>query len=393
MKHLLFILILMASLCMGAGHSRSGQSDFTRYASTLLDSTLSCYRSPRPGLFNETWPRQAQEKATYLAGEDTLQSDRVAYLWPTSGLFSALNVLYATTSDLRYLNLLNEEILPGLACYYDTVRKPECYQSYLADVGFSDRFYDDNIWLGIDFTETFLLTGDTAYLDCSRQLWHFIESGRDTVLQDGIYWCEQKKRSKNTCSNAPASVWALKLYSATYDSCYLDAGKTLYDWTRSHLQDPADHLYWDNISVEGHIAREKYAYNSGQMLQAAVLLHRLTGEAHYLDEALQVAEACFHHFFRHEADGHFLRNGNVWFVAVMLRGFEELYRQTGDRHYVDAFATSLQQLWQQNRHAHLLFDDDHLDPQIPVSPRAHKWLLTQAALIEMFARLGGIPDL
>ena len=45
----------------------------------------------------------------------------------------------------------------------------------------------------------------------------------------GIYWCEQKKESKNTCSNAPGSVLALKLFKATNDSSYFEKGKKLYD--------------------------------------------------------------------------------------------------------------------------------------------------------------------
>ena len=82
-----------------------------------------------------------------------------------------------------------------------------------------------------------------------------------------IYWCEQKKEAKHTCSNAPGSVLALKLFKATKDSIYYTQGKELYEWTKAHLQDSTDYLYFDNIRLDGKIGRAKYAYNSGQMMQ------------------------------------------------------------------------------------------------------------------------------
>lgn len=47
------------------------------------------------------------------------------------------------------------------------------------------------------------------------------------------------------------------------------------------LQDSTDYLYFDNISLDGKIDKSKYAYNSGQMMQAATLLYQLTGRSHF----------------------------------------------------------------------------------------------------------------
>ena len=41
-------------------------------------------------------------------------------------------------------------------------------------------------------------TGNDAYLASARNIWNFIESGCDSILGGGVYWCEQKKESKNT---------------------------------------------------------------------------------------------------------------------------------------------------------------------------------------------------
>lgn len=149
-----------------------------------------------------------------------------------SGTLSAVNTLICGKDSLEYYNILTNKVLPGLECYYDTKREPAAYSSYVNTAPTSDRFYDDNVWLGIDFTDLYLETKDVKYLDKAKEIWKFIESGTDDVLGGGIYWCEQNKGSKNTCSNAPGAVYALKLFEATNDSTYLTQGIELYDWTK-----------------------------------------------------------------------------------------------------------------------------------------------------------------
>lgn len=40
-----------------------------------------------------------------------------------------------------------------------------------------------------------------------------------------------------------------------------------------------------------------------------------------------------------------LKKGDVWFTAVMLRGFMELYQVDGNKVYLDSFARSLDYAW------------------------------------------------
>ena len=163
--------------------------------------------------------------------------------------------------------------------------------------GYSDRYYDDNDWLAIDLCDYYALTKDPAVLERAKELHRYIYSGWDEVLGGGIYWCEQKKLSKNTCSNAPATVLCMKLYNLTSDPDYLDLAKKTYRWTKENLCDPSDGVYWDNINLEGNIAKQKYTYNSGQMIQAGVLLFQATGDSTYLKDA-QVTAKGAHGYFR-----------------------------------------------------------------------------------------------
>ena len=252
----------------------------------------------------------------------------------------------------------------------------------------SDRFYDDNVWLGIDFTDTYQLTQNKKYLDKATLIWDFIESGTDSVLGGGIYWCEQKKESKNTCSNAPGSVFALKLFKATNDSSYFKKGKALYEWTKEHLQDSTDYLYFDNIRLDRKIGKAKFAYNSGQMMQSAALLYQLTNNPVYLKEAQSIAKECYNYFFSDftPVSGEpfkMIKKGDIWFTAVMLRGFIELYHLDKNKTYLDAFNKSLDYAWENARDEKGLFHTDLSGNK----KDNKKWLLTQAAMIEMYRRL------
>lgn len=356
----------------------------------LLDSIYVHYGVAGEALLRENYPYDGDYKATYLAGEDSSQGNPYSYLWPFSGTASAVRALYDVTGDSMYIDIFDSRVVTGLDEYRDTLRLPVAYASYVSSAPASDRFYDDNVWLGIDFTDMYLSTGRTDYLDRAKEIWRFIESGTDDVLGGGIYWCEQKKESKNTCSNAPGSVYALKLFEATGDSLYLGQGKDLYEWTRGVLQDTTDCLYFDNISLAGDIGKAKYAYNSGQMMQAASILYRLTGDERYLDEARCIASSAFRHFFDGgmDADGKFplLSKGNVWFTAVMMRGYDELYGVDGDGKYMDAFVSNLDHAWNVMRDpATGLFDEDWSGG----GKRDRKWLLTQGAMAEMYATAAG----
>jgi len=349
-------------------------------ADSSLDVILKKYGSNKTFLLRENFPVDGRYKADYL-GDGASGKQEYAYLWPYSGGLSATVALYEHSESKKYKSIIDKRLIPGLEEYYDDKRKPAGYASYISSAPVSDRFYDDNIWIGIDFTNLYLLTGETKYLEKAKIVWDFVYSGHDDLLGGGIYWCEQKKTSKNTCSNAPAAVFALKLYEATKEGKYLGMGKSLYEWTKTHLQD-TDGVYMDNVRLDGSIDRAKYPYNSGQMIEAAALLYKITNEPHYLEEAQHVAKASFHHFF--ETDGsHRLKNSDNWFIAVMMRGFVQLYKLDNNPTYLQAFRKNLDFAWMANRDENGLFYKDWKGEK----KNERKWLLDQFAIVEMFANI------
>lgn len=358
-------------------------------AEATMTAVYDCYGVEGSCLLRENYPFNDAYRAGYLASEEQAQPNPYSYLWPFSGTLSAANTIME--ANPAYRATLDEQVLPGLAEYLDTLRMPAAYSSYVNSAPASDRFYDDNVWLGIDFCDIYAATGDEKYLDEAEMIWKFIESGTDDVLGGGIYWCEQKKHSKNTCSNAPGTVYALKLYNATGDARYLEQGRALYDWTKRTLLDTEDRLYFDNMNLEGGIGRAKFAYNSGQMVQAGALLYNATGDESYLKDAQRTAAACHEAFFEDftpvgGTPFRILRKGNVWFTAVMVRGLADLYAIDGNAAYLNDVQRSLDYAWEHARDEKGLFQTDFSGDD----KQAEKWLLTQGAMAEMYGRMGAV---
>ena len=391
--HFLLGITCIASLTGCVSSAQVEPNSNLDRARQTLDSLYLNYSVDNSSLLRENYPFDEQHTVTYLASEEQANiPNQFSYLWPYSGTFSAVNALFEATHDKKYKKLLDSRVLPGLEEYFDTQRVPNAYSSYIRTAPASDRFYDDNVWLGIDFTDTYQMTQEQKYLDKAQLIWKFIESGTDSILGGGIYWCEQKKESKNTCSNAPGSVLALKLFKATNDSSYFEKGKKLYEWTQRNLQDSADYLYFDNIRLDGKIGKAKFAYNSGQMMQSAALLYQLTKNPIHLKDAQNIAKECFNYFFTdftpatNEEAFRMLKKGDIWFTAVMLRGFIELYQIDKDKTYINAFNKSLSYAWDNARDEKGLFNTDLTGN----NKDQKKWLLTQAAMVEMYSRLAMI---
>lgn len=274
----------------------------------------------------------------------------------------------------------------GLEQYWDGERLPACYQSYPVKYGQHGRYYDDNIWIALDYCDYYRLTKKADYLKKAIALYEYIYSGWSDELGGGIFWCEQQKEAKHTCSNAPSTVLGVKLYRLTKDKKYLNKAKETYAWTRKHLCDPDDFLYWDNINLKGKVSKDKYAYNSGQMIQAGVLLYEETGDKDYLRDAQKTA-AGTDAFFRSKADKKDpsvkVHKDMSWFNVILFRGFKALEKIDHNPTYVRAMAENALHAWRNYQDANGLLGRDWSGH----NEEPYKWLLDNACLIELFAEI------
>lgn len=381
-----FIIIALVLLSVACGKS----NPHLKHAQQMKETIYELYDVDQTPLLAENYPQDVASEATYLAEGADNKVNKYSYLWPYSGTLSMMSALYEATLDDKVLRFIDEQIIPGLKMYHDTSREPYGYSSYItADE--SDRFYDDNIWLVIDLVDLYTLTEKQSYLDMALDIWNFVLSGRDTALGDGIYWCEQKRDTKNTCSNAPAAVAALKLFKVTGDRKYFDQGENLYTWVFYSLRDK-DMLYFDNVSLKGKFDKRKFSYNSGQMVEAGVLLYEVTGDKQYLEHAKATAAACMQQWGKQYTNEggetlYIVESGDVWFDAVMLRGFLALWRVEKTDIFLEAYDDTLNYAWYMGRDENGLFGK-YLTHREEGEQKS--WLLTQAAYVEMSARMAAV---
>ncbi len=359
-------------------------------ADSILSNILSLYNVPEYGLLTETYPQNPSHQVSYLAEGTTQRKEQeVSFLWPYSGIISGAISLYKETNNNKYLSLLDERLLPGLEQYFDTTRTPFSYQSYPMFAGHSDRFYDDNVWLAIDFCTLYETTLNTKYLQRAKVLYDFIYSGWSNELGGGVFWCEQRRLSKNTCSNAPSVVLGVKLYGITKDELYLEKAIETYKWTRANLLDSTDKVYWDNISLEGKIDKRKYSYNSGQMIEAGVLLYKYTKDKNYLTEAQETALGAYQFFAKTKKTikgEQLFYSNSPWFNVILFRGLKALYSVDKNAEYIITLKENAYYAWHHSLDSNGLFGNDwsrNNDSQF-------KWLLDNACMVELFSQFASL---
>jgi len=350
------------------------QITYQKKAESLYEKILELYSVEGTNLFLENYPPKPEDNV-------------VLYLWPYSAMFSAANAIIKLPGNKEKYIDSYEKILAGLEHYYDDIRKPAAYEAYPGEFGGSDRYYDDNMWLGLDFIEAYRTFGDKKYLEKAERIFEFVKSGWTDELGGGIYWCEQKKESKNTCSNGPAAILALMLYEETQKEEYYEWGLKIYNWTKDNLQSPSG-VYWDNIDLKGNIDKATYTYNSGTMLHASVLLYNITKEDKYLLEAQKVAKASLEHFTEKKQDICFYPANNPWFTDILYRGYIELYKVDGNPRYINSIIDNIDYAWENARDENGLLESDWSG----VVKNRNRPLLDVSCMVEMYARTALLRD-
>jgi len=314
-----------------------------------------------------------QKAGLYLESTDTAKKENAhSWLWPLCAMIQATNEMETLEPRKSYMTTVENAIDQ----YYNDKPPTPAYQDYVTKERLSSRFYDDNEWIAIAYLDAYNRNHKKKYLDVSKMIYKFIQSGIDTAAGGGVYWKEGDKTTKNTCSNGPAILIALELYKITKDKEYLNTALSIYEWTNKYLQAP-EGTYYDNIRIPTlKIAKREYTYNTGTMLQSNVLLYTITQDKKYLTEAERIAKAGKAQFF---VNGR-LPN-NYWFNAVLLRGYIALYQIDKNKDWINFFEEDANQIWDKER------DTDNM-----IGKKPAKALIDQAAMIEIYARLQAVEN-
>jgi hypothetical protein len=336
------------------------------------------------GLFTENYPSRHNDTLTYMQG-DGVKEKAVSFLWPFSGMFSATNVLLKIPAvHKKYLSYL-DTLAIGMEKYKDTSRSPAGYQAYPVKFEKADRYYDDNGLVGIDYMEAYFNTQNPVYLHRAETVFKFILSGWNNDLGGGVTWLEGHNDQKPACSNGTAMLVALKIYGGNKNPYYLDWGKKFYSWLYQHLRDSTG-VYCNDEKLNGSVNRTFYTYNSGFMLEAAVLLYKFTNDKQYLQQAQQLAKDAYAHFSSVPHDDNLsIQIDLPWFVTVLFRGYEALYQEDGNYQYIASIEKDLNYAWQHARDKYGFVTHSWTPKRDEL--QKPKWLLDEGCIAELYARL------
>jgi uncharacterized protein YyaL (SSP411 family) len=341
-------------------HSQSSADVYQKRIDTLNANIYRDFYDAANSLYYETNHIQPKEK-------------KHSYLWPLCALIQAANEEEALYPAKDFMS----PVLKAINQYHSDIPPAPAYQAYVTKEEKDSRFYDDNQWIAIACLDAYNRTKNKKYLNIGEEIYRFMMTGFDTLSGGGLYWREDKKTSKNTCSNGPGIIIALELYKILHQQHYLDTALVLYKWVNAHLQSPSG-LYYDNIKIPSlKIDSAIYTYNTGTMLQSNVLLYDITHDKKYLEEAERIATAAKDFFYRNNK-----LPGNYWFNVVLLRGDIALYNIDKNKDHIQFFIDDSNRVW-----------NDEKDENDMVGKKdKRKSLIDQAAMIEIYARLAKLTS-
>ncbi|TWR29615.1 hydrolase [Mucilaginibacter pallidiroseus] len=380
-----FVLAAVFAATTNANAQKVQSTEYLKRAETMYSSIWKNYRVPAyKGLFSENFPSNKKDSLTYMQGGNVGEKP-VSFLWPFSGMFSATNVLMKVPALKGKYKKFQDSLVTGVEQYRDEVRKPAGYQAYPVKLEKSDRYYDDNGLVGIDYMESYFNTKNPLYLLRSKEVFKFIESGWNEDMGGGVMWLEGHNDQKPACTNGMATLTALKIYEGSKDVYYLNQGKKFYNWMYTTLRDSTG-VIANDVKPGGKLNRTFWTYNTGSLIEAAVLLYKFTNDKQYLQQAQQLAADSYKHFSSVAHDKNLTLHIDLpWFVTVLFRGYEALYKVDGNYKYLAAIEKDLNYAWQNTRDKYGY--TTHSWTTKPDEISKPKWLLDEACIAELYARL------
>lgn len=156
-------------------------------------------------------------------------------------------------------------------------------------------FNDDIMWWAMASARAYEITKNIRYLEKAEYYFDFVyDTQWDDEFGGGIWWLNSEHITKNACINFPAAQAAVFLHEITKDKHYLDAASQIFRWGKTVLTDGNGRVFDRIEPVRGGVPDATH-YNQGTFIGAAVGLYRATGDSVYLDDAVKAAKFAKEH--------------------------------------------------------------------------------------------------
>ena len=158
-----------------------------------------------------------------------------------------------------------------------------------------DPWNDDIGWMALVVARGYQMTGNTNFLAAAEYGFTMaFTRGWDTNFNGGGIWEIQPSSDPSAGKNPLACDSLLQtacmIYQSTSNAFYLTKAQQIYSWVRTNLFIPSTGLVCGNIDTNGVVNTTPNLYNQGTFLDCANLLHNITGQQIYYDDALKSVE-------------------------------------------------------------------------------------------------------
>jgi hypothetical protein len=304
--------------------------------------------------------------------------------------------------------------LTGLSRYLDPKSTPPGYDSYPPAPygGGSDKYYDDQAWVGLAAAQNYAMTGDPTSLADAKTVFNFVYpgglAGGASFDPGGVYWVQQgaglglANHDRTTTSNAPNAEIALLLenFDPANAAAYDTGASAMYGWVNHYLYNvntnPTDPnapnpnyatnqpaLIFDKVTGSNAIDETLYTYNQGTVIAANVREYQKTGNSAYLAGAEAIANTALSTFNETYYIDH-----SAAFNAIFFRGLLVLYSATSDTNLQSKITQTIQtyanDAWN-HRSSNGLFS-------FASSSGTGYQLLDQGAMLQIYAMLAWTPS-
>ncbi|MEV5322802.1 glycoside hydrolase family 76 protein [Nonomuraea fastidiosa] len=325
-------------------------------ADAAMSAFISTFWDPQKKYFYTNSDRKIHPEHAH-GPEGGLYTD----FWWEAQLWELVMDAYERTRGSTYRTMI-DDVYAGFVAAYPT---------------FENDFNDDLGWWALACARAYEITGDTAYLDRSRELFERIWAFHDSTYGGGIWWRRSVRDQKNVATNAPAVLTATKLYTATGEASYLERARGLFAWIKENLQEDG-HVY-DHLQDAGTLVKWDFTYNFGTYISAAAALRKVTGADSYLDDARAAADWATTYLTN---GGTLLHEGvddGGGFKARLVRALNTLVKEHGQRQYLPFLQRNATQAWSHRRATDNLVGPDWSAP----APGTYLQSLTAAAPVSM----------
>jgi hypothetical protein len=332
----LILVVFLGVFVWVSSNAQSG-STFRQWGEETMAQIESDFRMPNSNLYSEN-----------LEGW-------VAFAWPQGIALDALIANNNITQAEAHAN----EVHNRYWCYTNNIWG---YNATADNCG--DRYYDDNAWLAIALMELYEKTSNSTYLNRAREVVAFSMSGENPA--GGISWHEGAELHYSICSTAPTAVANLMIYQATNIDQYRVDGSRLYDWMKSQG--------WG-------IGPGYRGYENAVQCQAAILLHQITGNTTYRDDAQHLGLAMETFYINWET--HALHETGQWGGHDMTNAYVDLFHMDGDIKWLNIAAGYLKYLHDNCKDANGRYPEAWNDQS-----GGNPYLLYQAPVARAFLTMG-----